>query len=113
MAPQMLKTKKVDVLHCKGDLNAETMVPIRNRVEDLVNKNHKHMLLDLARTKHVDLAGLGILVDRIKDVRDHEGDIKLCHVSKTVQQTFRLVGLAKLVESFETPEEAMRSFKVA
>ena len=78
-----------------------------------MGQQHRYVLLDLSDAKHVDLAGLGILVERIKTLRENDGDIKLCHVKPQVYDTFCLVGVSKLIESFETEEEAIRSFKVA
>ncbi len=115
MAPHIkLSTSNgVDVVRCNGDLSAITMVTFKNKVRKLMEKNHKNVVLDLKKTKHVDLAGLGILVERIKKIRAVNGDIKLCNVNPQVNATFRLVGVSKLIESFSTEEEALRSFKVA
>lgn len=116
MTPHAVKEreqKKVDVLRCRGDLNAASMVTFKNKVSRLIEKNHKNVLLDLSKTKHVDLAGLGILVERIKKIRAMNGDIKLCNVTPEVSETFRLVGVSRLIESFSSEEEAMRSFNVA
>ncbi|MBU1863109.1 MAG: STAS domain-containing protein [Candidatus Omnitrophica bacterium] len=113
MAPHARAKEDVKVLRCKGDLNASVMVSIKNQVSKLMNRNRKHVLLDLSKTEHVDLAGLGILVERIKKVRAADGDIKLCNVQPQVSETFRLVGVSKLIESFKSEDEAIRSFKVA
>ncbi len=104
---------QVNVVRCNGDLNATAMVTVKNKVRRLMSKNHKNVLLDLSSVKHVDLAGLGILVERIKKIRDVDGDIKLCNVQPQVNETFRLVGVSKLIESYPTKEAALRSFKVA
>lgn len=103
----------VEVLRCKGDLNAVSMVSIKNKVSRLMKKNKNRVLLDLKKTDHVDLAGLGILVERIRNIRAIDGDIKLCNVKPEVKETFRLVGVSKLIEAFNSEEEAIRSFDVA
>ena len=100
----------VDILRFQGDLNATEMVKIKSRVTRLLNKNHKKLLLDLKLTRHVELAGLGILVDRLIKVRAQKGDIKLCNLRPEVEQTFRMIGVSDLMESFRSEEEAIRSF---
>lgn len=100
----------VDILRFQGDLNASEMVRMKNRVTRLLNKNHKKLLLDLKLTRHVELAGLGILVERLKKVRAQKGDIKLCNLRPEVEQTFRMIGVSDLMESFRSEEEAIRSF---
>ena len=113
MSPYARIKDNIDVVRCKGDLNATAMVTFKNKVSRLMKRNHKHVLLDLHKTRHVDLAGLGILVERIKKIRSIDGDIKLCNVQPQVRETFRLVGVSRLIESFTSEEEALRSFKVA
>lgn len=100
----------VEVLRFQGDLNAQEMVKIKNRLTRLLNQNHKKMILDLKAARHVELAGLGILVDRLMKVRAQKGDIKLFNMRPEVEQTFRMVGVSDLMESFRSEEEAIRSF---
>ena len=103
----------VDILRCPGDLNASRMVKIRNKVTRLMQKNHTRVIIDLGGARHVDLAGLGILIERLKRIRAMRGDIKLVNLSPQVSETFRLVGVNNLIESYNSKEEALRSFKVA
>ena len=100
----------VDVLRFQGDLNALAMVKMKNRLARLLKKNHKKLLLDLKEARRVDLAGLGILVDRLRLVRAQKGDIKLCNLRPEVERTFRMIGVGSLMESFHSEEEAIRSF---
>lgn len=100
----------VDVLQFQGDLNATEMTKMKSRVTRLLNKNHKKLLFDLKHARHVELAGLGILVDRLMKVRAQKGDIKLCNLHPEVEQTFRMIGVSDLMESFRSEEEAIRSF---
>ncbi|MBI3313142.1 MAG: STAS domain-containing protein [Candidatus Omnitrophica bacterium] len=100
----------VDVLKFEGDLDALSMVKMKNRLTRLLNKNHKKLLLDLSRARRVELAGLGILVDRLMKVRAQKGDIKFCNLRPEVEQTFRMIGVGGLMECFHSEEEAIRSF---
>ena len=100
----------VDIVRFQGDLDAAEMIKIKNRLTRLLNKNHKKLLLDLARARRVELAGLGILVDRLMKVRAQKGDIKLCNMRPEVEKTFQMIGVSDLIESFRSEEEAIRSF---
>lgn len=100
----------VEVLRFHGDLNAVEMIRIKNRLTRLLNKNHKKLLIDLKETRHVELAGVGILVDRLLKIRAQKGDIKLCNLRPEVQKTFQMIGVGDLMQSFHSEEEAIRSF---
>ena len=103
----------VDVLRFQGDLNAAEMIRMKDRLSRLMNKNHKRMVLDLGNAHHVDLVGLGILVDRLIKVRARHGEIKLCNIRPEVAQTFERVGVRNLMQSYNTEEEALQSFASA
>ena len=100
----------VDVLRFQGDLSATEMVRIKGRLTRLGNRNHKRVLLDLKCARRVELAALGILIDRLMKVRAEKGDIKLCNLRPEVEQALRMVGVNTLIEFFRSEEEAIQSF---
>ncbi len=104
---------QVDVLRCPEDLNASYMVELKLRFRRLLNQNHKYFLLDLGKVHHVELAGLGILVDRLKQIRSIKGDIRLFNLQPDVLKTLEMVGITGVVHTFENEEEALQSFAAA
>ena len=46
----------VDVLRFNGDLDALSMIKMKGRMNRLLNRNHKRLLLDLKDTKHVEFS---------------------------------------------------------
>ena len=100
----------IDVLRFNGDLNALSMIKMKDCMNRLLNKNHKRLLLDLKETRHVELAGVGILVDRLRKVREQKGDIKLFNLRPEIERTFQIIGVNGLMETFSSEEEAIRSF---
>jgi anti-anti-sigma factor len=103
----------VDVVRCPGDLNASHMVELKPRFRRLMNRKHRFFLLDLANAQHVDLAGLGILVERIRQLRSLKGDIRLFNLSPAVLGTLEMVGLTNIIATFRNEEDARRSFQAA
>lgn len=100
----------VDVLKCEGDLDAMEMTRMKGRMNRLLNRNHKKWVLDMKSTQRVELAGIGILVDRLRYVRERKGDIKICNLRPEVEKTLRMIGVGALIESYSSKEEALRSF---
>ena len=103
----------VDVVRCSGDLNASRMVQLKSRLHRLMNQKRRFFLLDLKQAHHVDLAGLGILVDRIRRLRSVKGDIRLFNLQPEVLETLRMVGLTRVIATFHNEEDARRSFQAA
>ena len=105
--------KAVNVVRCSGDLNATQMVSMKDRFSRLMNQNRRFFLLDLKEAVHADLAGLGILVDRIRKVRSLKGDIRLFNIRPEVSHILNMIGLNQIIETYSTEEEARRSFQIA
>lgn len=101
----------VEVVRCPGDLNADRMVTIKNRLNRLMNQNHRFFLIDMEDASGVDVAGIGILVDRVQKIRSLRGDIRLFNTSPEVRETFRQVGVDAFIGSYENEEEALKSFQ--
>ncbi len=105
--------RSLSVVRCEGNLDASKMVNVKNRLSRLLNQNRKLLLLDFARTEQIDVTGLGILVDRIRKFRALKGDVCFCSLRPSVFETIHEMGVDGMVETFNTEEEARRSFQVA
>ncbi|MDD5218563.1 MAG: STAS domain-containing protein [Candidatus Omnitrophica bacterium] len=110
MAYRLRAKMGVNVLRFPSDLNAGEMVKMKNYLARLIKKNRKKLLLDLSQTRHVELAGVGILVDRLRSVRAQKGDIKFCNMRPEVERVLDMIGLGSLIETFHSEEEAIQSF---
>ncbi|MBI4394989.1 MAG: STAS domain-containing protein [Candidatus Omnitrophica bacterium] len=103
----------INVVRCSGDLNAAQMVQIKPRFNRLMKQKRRFFLLDLKEACHADLAGLGILVDRIQKIRSLKGDLRLFNLRPEVSDILGMIGLNRVISSYATEEEARRSFQIA
>src|SRR5262249_28398898 len=62
----------------------------------LLEMRHRHVVLDLHAVPFVDSAGLGLLVRLQSGVRGSGGDLTLCGLAPTVQNTLRVTRFAYL-----------------
>ena len=70
----------------------------------------KKLILDVSKMDFIDSSGLGAVLSCLKAVRANQGTLKIGGVSRNVRNVFELVHLYKLVEYFDTVEEALRRF---
>ena len=110
MAYRSREKMGVEILRFQGDLNASEMIRIKSRLNRLLNRNQRKLVLDLKNTRRVELAGLGILVDRLMKARAGKGEVKLCNLRPEVEKTLQMIGVGSLMQSFHTEEEALKSF---
>lgn len=78
-----------------------------------VLKTESQLVLDLAQVEFIDSSGIGALLSCLRELSRHGGDLKLCAATRPVRAICELVRLHKIVEIFNTREEAVRAFAAA
>jgi anti-sigma B factor antagonist len=70
------------------------------------------VVVDLSRVRYVDSAACGAFLSAYRGLADVGGELKLCCVAHPVRVLFALVRLHRVLEVFNTRDEAIRSFEV-
>ena len=70
---------------------------------------HDKIVLDLTRLRFIDSAGLGAFLSCLRKLTEKQGDLKLCAVSKQVRTAFALVRMHRILDIYDTREEATRA----
>jgi len=78
-------------------------------IAPVLQKNNK-LVFDMNRVKFFDSTRCGVLLSCLKTLTMSGGDLKLCGVCKSVLTLFELLRIHRIVEIFNTREEAVRSF---
>ena len=100
----------VAVLDVTGDINAFDMVRIKNRLDELIKKDHTRVVLRFRNAKQIDFIGLGILVERLRRMRALDGDLKLVGLSRCILKMFEKTRVDKLIDTYDDTVDAIRSF---
>lgn len=105
--------RDVSVLVCRGNLDANSMIRLKNTLARLLHQKRRRLILDLAHAERADCSGLGIFIDRLKKVRAMHGDIRMINVKPTLSRTFDMLGVNRMVETFDSKQEAIESYHMA
>ena len=68
------------------------------------------VVFDLSGLKFVDSSGLGALLSALRQLSAQGGDLKLCGVTRPVRALFELVRMHKVLDIYNTPEEAILAY---
>jgi anti-sigma B factor antagonist len=68
------------------------------------------LVLDLSAVRFVDSSGCGAILTCMRQLTTAGGDFKLCGISKQVRALFELVRMHRVMDIFNTREEAVRAF---
>ena len=82
----------------------------RKRIHDLVERGFAKIVLDLGGVTYIDSSGVGMLVAKLKTLKDNGGDMKLLHLNRRAESLLGMLKLLIVFERFEDEAAAVRSF---
>src|SRR5215831_2102352 len=101
----------VTVLDLKGKITlGEGDEALRERINQLMSKDQKRILLNLADVPYIDSAGLGEIVRTYTTVKNRGGQLKLVNLTKRITDLLMITKLLTVFETFETEQEAIKAF---
>ena len=101
----------VVVLDLKGKITlGEGDELLKDKVNSLVNRGHKKIVLNLADVPYIDSAGLGEVVRTYTTVSRQGGALKLLNLTKRITDLLSITKLLTVFETFDSEGEAVRSF---
>jgi anti-sigma B factor antagonist len=81
-------------------------------LEPLLEIDRPSVVLECSQIKHMDSAGVEMLLYCLEQAMKRDGDLKLAAVSPASAVILELMRVDRLFEVFETSEEAVRSFQI-
>lgn len=70
------------------------------------------IVLDMGRLKFIDSSGIGALLSCVKKSEQGKDSLRLCNVTRQVQNLLDLVRVNRFLRIFQSCDEAIRSFQV-
>lgn len=90
-------------------LDASNSKQFKLDIQEVVKGSTK-LVLDMTPVQFVDSSGCGAILTCLRQVNSGGGDLKLCGVSRQVRALFELVRMHRIVEIYNTKDEAVNSF---
>jgi len=89
----------------------EGTIVIRKRILELLGKDQRKFLLNLAEVDYIDSSGLGEIVASYTTVRNAQGDLKLLGLTRRVRDLMQITKLLTVLDVFERESDALKSFR--
>lgn len=100
----------ISVIDVTGDIDLREMIRIKDVIGSLIEKERIKVVLNLKAVDHINYLSIGVLLERMKILRDLNGDLKLAGMSPYVRDIFRVVGMDQFFEHYTSLEDAIESF---
>lgn len=88
----------------------EGSAKLREMVRDLLNRGHKHIVLNLGDITYIDSSGIGELVSGFTTVKGQGGELKLLHLTKKVHDLLQITKLYTVFDVHTDEQKALASF---
>lgn len=92
------------------ELDAANTAEFKQDLAPVLDANAK-VVLDLARVRFIDSSGLGAFLSCLRKLNEKRGDLKLCGLTSQVREAFGLVRMHRILDIYNTCEEAVRAFR--
>ena len=101
----------IAVLEPRGELTGgDETVDLRQSIEELIKKENKRLVIDLAKVHYVNSSALGVLAWAHTNYAKRDGKIVLCNVEKNINNIFVITKLSLVFETYQDQREAVASF---
>lgn len=95
------------LIRLKADLDHHTSVRIRESADALLSRSGvKNILFDFSAVDFMDSSGIGVIMGRYRQVIFKGGRIGVTGVKASVERIFKVSGLYKIIERYDTEQEA-------
>src|SRR5512132_1159718 len=81
-----------------------------HEIQPIVNSDRPQIVFDMALVKHLDAAGIDMLLQCMAEVMKRDGDLKLAAVSAEASAILELTRTDRFFEIYDNAADAVKSF---
>lgn len=98
------------LIQLSKELDHHNTIILREKSDQLIEKgNIKNIIFDFSNSNFMDSSGIGMIMGRYKKVIFTGGKVAVVGVNQSVDRIFQLSGIYKIIEKYNTVQEAMKS----
>ncbi len=83
---------------------------LRILLDEQIAFGHSKIVIDLSQCTHLDSTFIGVLVVTQKKLLPKGGELKIVNPMDPAKELFYLTGISKVLNTYKTTEEAVKSF---
>jgi len=82
-----------------------------DKLEELLTDNKIYIIIDMEKIFYISSAGLGVLMEGMRNCCKVGGDIKLMKMTEKIRHFFDMLGFARLFQIHNNQEDAINAFE--
>ena len=100
----------VTTLRLHGDIDEEGMEVLRMALWQCVEDRRCNVVVNLEDVRYISYMGVGVLVERLRQLRAYNGDLKLVSVNVYTDRLFRMIGVTKVFDQYKSEGLAVQQY---
>lgn len=100
----------VSIIELEGYLDAHTAPQFENTIAEEIENGKLKIVVDGTKLTYISSAGLGVFMSFVEEVREQDGDIKICGLTPKVETVFEVLGFSEIFDMCATQAEAVARF---
>lgn len=100
------------VIEFKGNvMGGPDAVHLNEKLHELIEKEQKNVVVDLAKVKFMNSSGLGMLIGALTTMRKAGGDLRIANATDKIESLLVVTKLITVFNHFKSVDEAVESYK--
>ncbi len=100
------------IVYIKGRIDVTYANQLEESFEELIREGHYNLILNLKDVDYMSSSGFRVYISLLRQVKNHEGQLKLCCLKNEVKRVFDIIELSSLFDTYATEKDAIASFKL-
>ncbi|MGB8885441.1 MAG: STAS domain-containing protein [Candidatus Korobacteraceae bacterium] len=105
-----ISSRPVVVKRMPERMNLKQARNFRKEVQPFLTSDRPQVVFDMSQVRHIDAAGIDVLLQCMRDAVKHDGDLKLAALSPHAAIVLELTRTGRLFEIYESSTAAVKSF---
>jgi len=80
------------------------------RLQTAISQENDKLIIDLSDCTFVDSTFMGVIVQAQRELIKNQGELKLVLPAEQMKEFFKFAGITKVIETFQSKEDALSSF---
>ncbi len=103
----------ISIIALEGYVDAHTAPQFDTAIQTEFDAGRVKMVVDCSQLSYIASAGLGVFMSYIEEIREQNGDLKICGLAPKVRHTFEILGFPDLFEMTDDLDSALVGFATA
>ena len=109
MRVEVKEVEGVKIINLTGQIRISTQNEFKDLLDIAAKENKgKTIILSLGGVIYMNSAGLGIIIDTYKKVKEQKGRMILCNLMPDIEKLFEITRLNRFLEIYSTEQDALQ-----